>query len=180
MGLAVAAKPDSQDICFVPDGDYAAVVEKVRPGASRPGEIVHVDGRVLGTHDGVIRYTVGQRRGLGVAVGEPLFVVRLDAENARVIVGPREALDVRRIALKDVNWIGDGDLADADGLAIGVKVRSTRPPSPAVLELSEDGAVHVLLDQGEEGVAPGQACVFYDAPGHDRVLGGGWISSTAG
>jgi tRNA-specific 2-thiouridylase len=180
MGLAVAAKPDSQDICFVPDGDYAAVVEKVRPGASRPGEIVHVDGRVLGTHDGVIRYTVGQRRGLGVSVGEPLFVVRLDAENARVIVGPREALDVRRIALKDVNWIGDGDLADADGLAVGVKVRSTRPPSPAVLEIGANGAVHVLLDQGEEGVAPGQACVFYDAPDHDRVLGGGWISATAG
>ncbi|MGX6648522.1 tRNA 2-thiouridine(34) synthase MnmA [Maricaulaceae bacterium MS644] len=180
MGLVVAAKPDSQDICFVPDGDYAAVVEKVRPGASRPGEIVHVDGRVLGTHEGVIRYTVGQRRGLGVSVGEPLFVVRLDAAAAQVVVGPREALDVRRIALKDVNWLGDGDLADADGLAVGVKVRSTRPPSPAVLEITSDGAVHVLLDQGEEGVAPGQACVFYDAPGHDRVLGGGWISATAG
>ncbi|MEQ8433844.1 MAG: tRNA 2-thiouridine(34) synthase MnmA [Oceanicaulis sp.] len=180
MGLVVAAKPDSQDICFVPDGDYAAVVEKVRPGASRPGEIVHVDGRVLGVHEGVIRYTVGQRRGLGVSVGEPLFVVRLDAAAAQVVVGPREALDVRRIALKDVNWIGDGDLSDADGLAVGVKVRSTRPPSPAVLEIGSDGAVHVLLDQGEEGVAPGQACVFYDAPGHDRVLGGGWISSTAG
>jgi tRNA-specific 2-thiouridylase len=180
MGLVVAAKPDSQDICFVPDGDYASVVEKVRPGASRPGEIVHVDGRVLGSHEGVIRYTVGQRRGLGVSVGEPLFVVRLDAAAAQVVVGPREALDVRRIALKDVNWIGDGDLSDADGLAVGVKVRSTRPPSPAVLEISSDGAGHVLLDQGEEGVAPGQACVFYDAPGHDRVLGGGWISSTAG
>ncbi len=180
MGLVVAAKPDSQDICFVPDGDYAAVVEKVRPGASRPGEIVHVDGRVLGAHEGVIRYTVGQRRGLGVSVGEPLFVVRLDAAAAQVVVGPREALDVRRIALKDVNWIGDGDLSDADGLAVGVKVRSTRPPSPAVLEITSDGAVHVLLDQGEEGVAPGQACVFYDAPGHDRVLGGGWISGTAG
>ncbi|MGJ3232398.1 MAG: tRNA 2-thiouridine(34) synthase MnmA [Oceanicaulis sp.] len=177
MGLVVAAKPDSQDICFVPDGDYASVVETVRPGASRPGEIVHVDGRVLGTHDGVIRYTVGQRRGLGVSVGEPLYVVRLDAETARVIVGPRKDLAVRRIALKDVNWIGDGDLADADGIAIGVKVRSTRPPSPAVLEVSGDG-VHVLLNEGEEGVAPGQACVFYDTPGHDRVLGGGWIAKT--
>lgn len=178
MGLVVAAKPDSQDICFVPDGDYASVVEKVRPGASRPGEIVHTDGRVLGTHDGVIRYTVGQRRGLGVSVGEPLYVVRLDAENARVIVGPREDLAVRRIVLKDVNWIGDGDLAEADGLQIGVKVRSTRPPSLAALEIEGD-AVHVLLDEGEEGVAPGQACVFYEAPGHDRVLGGGWIAATA-
>ncbi|MFP4520290.1 MAG: MnmA/TRMU family protein, partial [Oceanicaulis sp.] len=178
MGLVVAAKPDSQDICFVPDGDYASVVETVRPGASKPGEIVHVDGRVLGAHEGVIRYTVGQRRGLGVSVGEPLYVVRLDAQNARVVVGPREALEVSRIALKDVNWIGDGDLAQADGLAIGVKVRSTRPPSPAVLEVADDGAVHVLLDRGEEGVAPGQACVFYDTPGHDRVLGGGWIAAT--
>ncbi|XBQ17699.1 MAG: tRNA 2-thiouridine(34) synthase MnmA [Oceanicaulis sp.] len=177
MGLVVAAKPDSQDICFVPDGDYASVVEKVRPGASRPGEIVHLDGRVLGTHDGVIRYTVGQRRGLGVATGEPLYVIRLDAENARVVVGPREALAVRRIRLADVNWIGEGDLTDADGAKIGVKVRSTRPPSPAALDVGEDG-VFVLLDAGEEGVAPGQACVFYDAPDHDRVLGGGWIAAT--
>ena len=177
MGLVVAAKPDSQDICFVPDGDYAAVVEKVRPGAARPGEIVHLDGRVLGQHDGVIRYTVGQRRGLGVAAGEPLYVIRLDAEQAQVIVGPREALKVRRIALAEPNWIGDGDLAEADGEAIGVKVRSTRPPAPAVLEVSEAG-VFVLLDEGEDGVAPGQACVFYSTPDHDRVLGGGWIKAT--
>lgn len=177
MGLVVAAKPDSQDICFVPDGDYASVVEKVRPGASVPGELVHLDGRVLGTHEGVLRYTVGQRRGLGVATGEPLFVIRLDAENARVIVGPREALQVRRIALTDVNWIGDGDLSEADGTAVGVKVRSTRPPKPAVLEVSDAG-VYVLLEDGEEGVAPGQACVFYSTPDHDRVLGGGWIKAT--
>jgi tRNA-specific 2-thiouridylase len=177
MGLVVAAKPDSQDICFVPDGDYAAVVEKVRPGAARPGEIVHLDGRVLGQHDGVIRYTVGQRRGLGVAAGEPLYVIRLDAEMAQVIVGPREALKVRRITLAEPNWIGDGDLEDADGAAIGVKVRSTRPPAPAVLEVSEEG-VFVLLDEGEDGVAPGQACVFYSTPDHDRVLGGGWIKAT--
>ncbi len=177
MGLVVAAKPDSQDICFVPDGDYASVVEKVRPGASRPGEIVHIDGRVLGTHDGVLRYTVGQRRGLGIAAGDPLYVVKLDAEKAQVIVGPREALKVRRITLTDPNWIGDGDLSEADGTAIGVKVRSTRPPAPAVLEVSDEG-VFVLLDEGEEGVAPGQACVFYSTPDHDRVLGGGWIKAT--
>ncbi len=177
MGLVVAAKPDSQDICFVPDGDYASVVEKVRPGASRPGEIVHIDGRVLGTHDGVLRYTVGQRRGLGIAAGDPLYVVKLDAEKAQVIVGPREALKVRRITLTDPNWIGDGDLSEADGTAIGVKVRSTRPPAPAVLEVSDEG-VFVLLDEGEEGVAPGQACVFYSTPGHHRVLGGGWIKAT--
>ncbi len=177
MGLVVAAKPDSQDICFVPDGDYASVVEKVRPGAARPGEIVHLDGRVLGQHDGVIRYTVGQRRGLGIASGEPLYVIRLDAEKAQVIVGPREALKVRRITLAEPNWIGDGDLSEADGAAIGVKVRSTRPPAPAVLEVSDEG-VFVLLDEGEDGVAPGQACVFYSTPDHDRVLGGGWIKAT--
>jgi tRNA-specific 2-thiouridylase len=177
MGLIVAAKPDSQDICFVPDGDYASVVEKVRPGSAKPGEIVHIDGRVLGTHEGVLRYTVGQRRGLGIALGDPLYVVGLDADKAKVIVGPREALAVKRIALSEVNWIGEGDLTDADGQAIGVKVRSTRPPSPAVLDVSDQG-VFVLLDQGEEGVAPGQACVFYSMPDHDRVLGGGWITKT--
>ncbi|TGY87630.1 tRNA 2-thiouridine(34) synthase MnmA [Marinicauda algicola] len=177
FGLVVAHKPDSQDICFVPDGDYASVVKKLRPDAAVPGEIVHLDGRVLGTHEGVIHYTVGQRRGLGIATGEPLYVVRLDAENARVIVGPREALEVTRIRLADVNWIGDGDLAEADGLPVGVKVRSTRPPTPAALEV-RDGAVTVILHRGEEGVAPGQACVFYSAGDHDRVLGGGWIAAT--
>ncbi len=174
FGLAVAAKPDSQDICFVPDGDYASVVERLRPGAAAPGEIVHLDGRVLGRHDGVIRYTVGQRRGLGVSVGEPLYVVRLDADEARVIVGPKEALKVSRIRLHDVNWLGEGEIEEADGRAIQVKVRSTRPPAPAALSV-EDGAVSVLLAEGEHGVAPGQACVFYDG---ERVLGGGWIKQT--
>jgi len=178
FGLAVAAKPDSQDICFVPDGDYAGVVEKLRPGAARPGEIVHLDGRVLGRHDGVIHYTVGQRRGLGVAAGEPLYVVSLDAERARVMVGPREALKVRRIRLKEVNWLGEGDVSGADGVAVAVKVRSTRPPVNAALSVTREG-VSVLLAEGEEGVAPGQACVFYDVPGCERVLGGGWIAGTA-
>ena len=127
LGLRVAEKPDSQDICFVPQGKYQAVVEKLRPGAIEPGEIVHVDGRVMGRHNGVINFTVGQRRGLGVATGEPLFVVKLDAPNKRVIVGPREALGVSRIALKDVNWIGEGADA-ANGRDILVRVRSTRPP----------------------------------------------------
>ncbi|NDC58027.1 MAG: tRNA 2-thiouridine(34) synthase MnmA, partial [Alphaproteobacteria bacterium] len=115
FGLAVADKPDSQDICFVPSGKYTSVVEKLRPGAIEPGDIVHVDGRVLGRHDGVIGFTVGQRRGLGVASGEPLFVVRLDAANRRVIVGPRDALRVRRIALKEVNWIGEPVPTSGDG-----------------------------------------------------------------
>ncbi|MEE2526120.1 tRNA 2-thiouridine(34) synthase MnmA [Hyphobacterium sp. HN65] len=178
FGLAIFDKPDSQDICFVPDGNYADIVEKLRPGAAEPGEIVHVDGRVLGTHDGVLRYTVGQRRGLGVATGEPLYVVRLDPANRQVIVGPREALRVNEIRLHEVNWIGDEAIAGQDGSQVLVKVRSTRPPVPAVLQV-EDGKVSVLLDEGEEGVAPGQAAVFYSpADNAARVLGGGWITGT--
>lgn len=178
FGLATADKPDSQDICFVPTGKYAAVVEKLRPGAIEPGEIVHVDGRVMGRHEGVIHYTVGQRRGLGVATGEPLFVIRLDAPARRVIVGPREALGVRRIALKDVNWIGDptGSEDDLEGLQVLVRVRSTRPPVPGRLSTAQGWSI--VLDAPEEGVAPGQACVFYQTPDADRVLGGGWIART--
>lgn len=177
FGLIVADKPDSQDICFVPQGRYVDIVEKVRPGASRPGEIVHVDGRVLGVHEGVIRYTVGQRRGLNIALGEPLYVVRLDAEAAQVVVGPRDALEVDRITLKDINWLGDD--AMADGAPVRVKVRSTRPPVPAALSV-DGGMVGVVLARGEEGVAPGQACVFYSPDDEDRVLGGGWIAGTSG
>jgi tRNA-specific 2-thiouridylase len=184
LGLAVADKPDSQDICFVPkegpDGGYARVIERLRPGAAEPGDIVHVDGTVLGSHDGVIHYTVGQRRGLGVATGEPLFVVKLDPARRHVLVGPRRALAVARVALKDVNWLGDGALTSADGRPVLVRVRSTRPPVPARLAVAGDGAVSVDFDAPEEGVAPGQAAVLY-APddGGSRVLGGGWIASTA-
>jgi tRNA-uridine 2-sulfurtransferase len=178
LGLRVAEKPDSQDICFVPNGKYQSVVEKLRPGALDPGEIVHVDGRVMGMHGGIINYTVGQRRGLGVATGEPLFVVKLDAPNKRVIVGPREALGVSRVTLKDVNWIGEAVAAedDLDGRAILVRVRSTRAPVPATLRVGAGWRVD--LTTPEEGVAPGQAAVFYD-PASTRVLGGGWIAATA-
>ena len=179
FGLVVADKPDSQDICFVPEGKYASVVERLRPGSAEPGEIVHVDGAVMGTHPGVIHYTVGQRRGLGVATGEPLFVVRLDAARREVVVGPREALLVKRIRLKEVSWLGAGSIEDAarSGLEIAVKVRSTRPPRLA--HLKWDGGLAVDLVDAEEGVAPGQACVFYtpDAA-NDRILGGGWIAAT--
>jgi tRNA-specific 2-thiouridylase len=177
FGLAVAEKPDSQDICFVPEGKYASVVERLRPGSAEPGDIVGLDGVVIGRHQGVIHYTVGQRRGLGIATGEPLFVVRLDAASRRVVVGPREALMVRRIHLKDISWIGDGHFSEAAraGVRIAVKVRSTRAPSIARLSW-ENGAAVVILDEAEEGVAPGQACVFYSADGdRRRVLGGGWI-----
>ena len=177
LGLRVAAKPDSQDICFVPQGKYQAVVEKLRPGAIEPGEIVHIDGHVVGRHDGVINFTVGQRRGLGVATGEPLFVVKLDAAAKRVIVGPREALGVSRIALRDVNWIGERVAAEdaLNGRPILVRVRSTRPPVPAKLAIGVGWSV--VLDAPEEGVAPGQAAVFYDTSS-TRVLGGGWIAAT--
>lgn len=178
LGLRVAEKPDSQDICFVPHGKYQDVVKKLRPGAVEPGEIVDTEGRVLGEHAGVINYTVGQRRGLGVAAGQPLFVVKLDAGKRRVIVGPREALGVSHIALKDVNWVGAPvrDARDLNGLEVLVRVRSTRPPAPARLVVGEGADWSVALDAPEEGVAPGQAAVFYD-PASTRVLGGGWITA---
>jgi tRNA-specific 2-thiouridylase len=176
MGLVVADKPDSQDICFVPEGRYTSVVERLRPGAAEPGEIVDQEGQVLGRHAGVIHYTVGQRRGLGIGgMEEPLYVVGLDAERRRVIVGPQEALLTSRVRLKEVNWIGPGtDLSS--GTAIRVKLRSTRPPAEALLGRDHAGP-YVDLDVPEAGVAPGQACVFYDAES-PRVFGGGWITAT--
>ena len=174
-GLAIADKPDSQDICFVPNGNYADVIRKLRPNAAEPGEIVHIDGRVLSTHDGIIHYTIGQRRGIGVATGEPLYVVRLDADTRRVVVGPREALATRKIYLREVNWIGDLPLEDGAEIDLFAKVRSTRPPAPAILRRNGD-VVTVELVTGETGVAPGQACVFFDSDTDEaRVLGGGWI-----
>jgi tRNA-specific 2-thiouridylase len=177
LGLAVANKADSQDICFVPQGKYSDIIAKLKPEAASPGEIVHIDGRVLGRHEGILRYTIGQRRGIGVATGDPLYVVHLDAERARVIVGPREALETHRIHLRSVNWLGDIPLADipVEGIELFAKVRSTRPPRPAVLH-HRDGIVWVELLDGESGIAPGQACVLYSDDGNDaRVYGGGFI-----
>ncbi|BCH23566.1 tRNA-specific 2-thiouridylase MnmA [Mesorhizobium sp. L-8-10] len=177
MGLTVAAKADSQDICFVPQGRYTDIIAKLKPEAASPGEIVHIDGRVLGRHDGILRYTIGQRRGIGIASGEPLYVVHLDAERARVIVGPREALETHKIYLRGVNWLGDAALSDLseEGLELYAKVRSTRPPRPAVLH-HHAGKIWVELAQGESGIAPGQACVLYSDDGNDaRVFGGGFI-----
>ncbi|MEY4782513.1 MAG: hypothetical protein RIR41_448, partial [Pseudomonadota bacterium] len=179
LGLQVAAKPDSQDICFVPAGKYADIVMKLRPGASAPGDIVHMDGRVMGQHDGVIRYTIGQRRGLGVATGEPLFVTKIDAPNRRVIVGPREALLTSALAIGESNWLGEGSLEDAcvAGVRALARVRSTRAPVPGRMALV-DGLPGFVFDVAEEGVAPGQACVLYAAPDGRTVLGGGFIAST--
>ena len=174
-GLPVADKPDSQDICFVPNGDYAAVIEKLRPGAAEPGEIVHADGRVLGSHSGVIHYTIGQRRGLGIGgLAEPLYVVKLDVDTRRVIVGPKEMLATRRVPVREVNWLGDGSFDDAAEHHVSVKVRSTRPPTEAVIRPLSSTEAEVELLSPEEGVSPGQACVFYETGG-TRVLGGGWI-----
>jgi tRNA-specific 2-thiouridylase len=184
FGLVIAEKHDSQDICFVPSGRYTDVIERLKPGAAMPGDIVDLDGKVLGTHSGIIHFTVGQRRGLGLATGSPLYVVRLDAARSRVVVGPRDALRTSRIRLRDVNWLGDGQLSEtlADGrYEVFVKVRSTRPPQAAWLRHVggvADGAYEVELVDGEEGVSPGQACVFYDArDGQARMLGGGFIAS---
>ena len=180
FGLSVADKHDSQDICFVPSGHYAEVIERLRPGAAGPGDIVDLEGTVLGQHDGIIHFTVGQRRGLGVAAGSPLYVVRLDATSRRVVVGPREALRTSRIRLRDVNWIGDGTVEQAveKNAEVFVKVRSTRAPQPAWLRAGA-GGIEVELIGSEDGVSPGQACVFYEAAsGQPRVLGGGMIAST--
>ena len=173
-GLSVAAKPDSQDICFVPNGDYAQVIAKLRPEAHDPGEIVHLDGRVLGRHEGIINFTIGQRRGLGVTVGEPIYVISIDAPKKRVVVGPKEALFTRELTLRELNWLG-GQAPEAGG-QVYAKVRSTRPAAPARLMGGTDAA-KIILNDGDHGVSPGQACVLYEGEGPGaRVLGGGWIA----
>ncbi len=175
FGLEIADKPDSQDICFVPEGRYVDVIERLRPGAMEPGNIVDLDGNVLGEHKGIVRYTIGQRRGIGIGgTADPLYVVKLDPAKKQVIVGPKEALETRELGVKELNWIGEA--VPAEGLRITAKVRSTRPGVPATLFLGAAGAhARIILNESEAGVAPGQAAVFYDG---DRVLGGGWIEKT--
>lgn len=174
-GLSVADKPDSQDICFVPNGDYASVIRKLRPEAAAPGEIVDMDGTVLGNHDGVINYTIGQRRGLGIGgLADPLYVVKLDADTARVVVGPKEMLATRTVPVREINWLGDEPMMSRSEWPIAVRVRSTRPPTDAILRPISDTEATVELTLPEEGVSPGQACVFYDRDS-SRIFGGGWI-----
>ncbi len=181
--LPVADKADSQDICFVPAGKYSDFIERMWPEAAVPGDIVHVDGRVLGRHAGIIHYTIGQRRGLGISLpgaGEPLYVVKLDAGNARVLVGPRQALATRLVHLRAFNWIGDGSFAECAraGRDVFVRVRSAKPPVPAYLRI-EGGEAAVEFACHEDGVSPGQACVLYAGElAGARVLGGGFISAT--
>ncbi|MCW5748108.1 MAG: tRNA 2-thiouridine(34) synthase MnmA [Alphaproteobacteria bacterium] len=181
--LPVAAKPDSQDICFVPNGDYAGVVARLRPEAIEPGEIVDTDGRVVGRHDGIVHFTVGQRRGLRLdgregTGNEPLYVVRLDAARRRVVVGPRAALARPAIRIGDVNWLGDAPVAGG-GEPAQVRLRSSQPMRPATVALGPGETLEVRFDTPEFGVAPGQACVIYDPDTGERVLGGGTILSTA-
>lgn len=182
--LPVAAKPDSQDICFVPNGNYADVVRKLRPSGAAKGEIVHLDGRVLGSHDGIVGFTVGQRRGIGVGgvdgeASEPLYVVRLEPQTRRVVVGPKAALARDIVHLGEINWLGDGDRPQATGLPVTVKLRSTRPPEPAVLHASQTGPAFVELNEPQHGISPGQACVLYANDASGRVLGGAWIVGTS-
>ncbi len=176
--LPVADKPDSQDICFVPEGGYVSVIERLRPGAAEPGEIVHLDGRVMGQHQGIIHFTIGQRRGLSIGgTDQPLYVVRLEPEAKRVIVGPREALLTSAIEVRDVNWLG-GDVPP-EGLEIEVKIRSTQAAVAARICLLDDKAARIVFASPEAGVSPGQAAVCYKSDsGGDRVLGGGWIAGT--
>ncbi|PCI85636.1 MAG: tRNA 2-thiouridine(34) synthase MnmA [Hyphomicrobiales bacterium] len=178
-GLIVADKPDSQDICFVPNGNYKSVIEKLRPGALTAGDIVDMQGHVLGQHKGIISYTIGQRKGLGIGGGDPLFVVKLNPDLHQVIVGPREALLATQIYIKDINWLGEGDVEAAakDGLDIYVRLRSTSIPAPAKLKIN-NWSVYVELEQGEMGISSGQACVIYGGEDGRQVLGGGWIAKT--
>lgn len=181
FNLPVADKSDSQDICFVPTGKYTDVIERLKPSALDSGNIVHLDGRILGRHDGIVHYTVGQRRGIKIPAAEPLYVVRLDASKNEVIVGPRSALTTTGLMLRNVNWLGEKPLADlaADGLPLYVRMRSSQTLRPALLWAEQNGAIRVELHDGEEGIATGQACVFYaDAGAEGRVLGGGWIAKT--
>lgn len=179
LSLPVADKADSQDICFVPTGRYTGVVERLKPGALKPGDIVHVDGRRLGRHEGIINFTVGQRRGIKIPGPEPLYVIRLDAGRNEVVVGPRAALRTTILLLKNTSWLGDEPFAEATagGLSLYVRVRSAQAPRPATLFAEADGAARVVLEEGEDGVAVGQACVFYsDGDERARLLGGGFIA----
>ena len=177
FGLRVAHKPDSQDICFVQNGSYSDVIRKLRPEASKSGDIVTIKGNVVGTHQGIVNFTIGQRRGLGIGGGAPLYVVKLDAKKHQVVVGPREALMKRNIMVRDVNWLGE-EKFHSENIAkwdIEVKVRSTRPSIPALVVPKSETSAEIILSLDEQGVAPGQACVFYQ-PNSTRILGGGWIT----
>lgn len=179
LGLITAAKPDSQDICFVPNGDYTSVVKKMRPEAEKIGNIQHIDGRIVGEHEGIIHYTIGQRRGIGIGGGvsdnnEPLYVIRLDAASNTVFVGPKEALARDVVTIHDTNWLLPSKTAENGSLRVEVKIRSVSKPQPATLTIQGETA-QITLDDPQYGVSPGQAAVCYIK---DRVIGGGWVIAT--
>ena len=170
-GLAVADKPDSQDICFVPDGNYAEIINKYRPGALDKGDIIHIDGKILGQHDGIINYTIGQRRGIGLASPTPLYVIKIIPETRQVVVGPVEALQKVKFIIKEVNWLAD---FQEHPINVGVKIRSNQTIIPAQIKLLSGKMAEVTLNFPEKAITPGQACVVYEG---ERVLGGGWITN---
>tara|TARA_Y100000813_G_scaffold198305_1_gene185998 strand:- start:1269 stop:2393 length:1125 start_codon:yes stop_codon:yes gene_type:complete len=177
IGLTVSDKPDSQDICFVPDGKYADILKKIDPNNLKPGHLKSVDGNILGQHKGIVNFTIGQRKGLGVATGVPLYVIDINPDNHDVILGSKDDLRTRDIYVRDVNWIGDGDISQIEDkkIKIKAKIRSTQEPKLANLFLSNQ-QLCINFYEDVEGVSPGQACVFYDANNSSRVLGGGWIT----
>ncbi|MBP7190266.1 MAG: tRNA 2-thiouridine(34) synthase MnmA [Rickettsiaceae bacterium] len=172
FGLVVADKPDSQDICFVPDGSYARLVEKLRPGSNKEGKIVHIDGFELGKHNGIINYTIGQRRKIGIAFNDPLYVVRIDPEANIVYVGPESALGSTEFVIKEVNWLGVGD-KPVGNFEVKVKTRYRQDFFDATIVPMEDNMMRVILHSEQKSITPGQACVIYDGT---RLLGGGWIT----
>lgn len=169
-GLSIADKPDSQDICFVPNGSYASIIEKLRPGAMEPGNITHIDGTVLGSHNGIVHYTIGQRKGLGIAWHEPLYVVKINTEKREVVVGPEDALASQHFIIKDINWLTP---PSPGPFPATVKLRYGHSGADATITPLADGTAKVTLNSGERAITPGQACVWYDG---NRVLGGGWIT----
>jgi tRNA-specific 2-thiouridylase len=171
FGLKVADKPDSQDICFVPEGSYANLVKKLRPDAAKPGKIMHIDGFELGTHDGTINYTIGQRKGLGIAFLTPLYVTKIDPEQNIVYVGPVESLSRVEFRVKEMNWLGKDNILQKP-IEASVKIRSTQKTVYATISPFGDGEALITLFTPDKAVTPGQACVMYDGT---RVLGGGWI-----
>jgi tRNA-specific 2-thiouridylase len=171
FGLAIADKPDSQDICFVPNGNYRDIISKLKPGALHKGKIIHIAGFELGTHDGIMNYTIGQRRGLGISFSDPLYVIKIDPELNIVYVGPESALDSTQFIIKEVNWLDSNELVG--GMEVSVKIRSTRKATIARIHKIDQGRILVKLLSPEQAVSPGQACVIYD---HERMIGGGWIT----
>jgi len=171
LGLQVADKPDSQDICFVPNGDYAAVIAKIRPSAFKKGEIIHINGKILGEHNGVINYTIGQRRGLGISYPDPLFVIKIDAAKNQVVVGPEGALQNQQFLIKEVNWLGE-EIYNKE-IEVMVKLRSAHAGDNAKILLQENKTAIIIMNNPTRAITPGQACVIYD---EGRILGGGWIT----